>query len=404
MTSADGPLVTGLGMVTRAGLGTAAAWAAAAAGANPAPVADPTLTRLPWPYTHRVPHGLVEQALGTAEAWRHDRFTQLALVAATEALADAGLDPAHWTGDRVGVVCGTAFGGVTTITEQQHELDASGSRFVSPYLLPKSMPNMVAGILALTFGARGPCLATASASASGLTAIGVAAAFLRSGACDLVLTGGADSALTPLCIAGLGQINVLAPDGICRPFSPDRAGFVPAEGAAILVLERPDHARARGARPLARVAGFGSTADAHHPLMPDPAGAGLAAAIRATLHDAEAVPEQIDLVHAHGTGTPAGDAAEARAIAAVLGPGVPVTTAKPYIGHTFGASGAISAALAILGMTRSETFTLPDPFTPDPALPVIPLSGGLRPRHVRSALCQAIGFGGHNTALLLTGI
>jgi 3-oxoacyl-[acyl-carrier-protein] synthase II len=400
MTGPAEIVITGIGMVTRAGLGAPAAWDAIARGPLP-PTIDPALTELPWPYSCRVPDGLVEDAVGPSRAWRYDRYTQLAYLSACEALSDAGLDPAGWDGGRVALLCGTALGGVATIAEQQEAFAAAGTRHVSAYLLPKAMTNMAAGSLAIEFGIRGPCMGVATACASGITALGLAATLLRSGQCDLALAGGAEMPIAPLFVTAMGQLNVLAPDGVCRPFGRARSGFPPGEGAAFLVLERSDHAAARKAAPLARLAGCGGATDAHHLVTPDPSGAGMAAAIRAALRDAAVSPAEIDLVHAHGTGTTSSDAAEALALCSVLGPGRPITATKGLLGHTFGASGAITVALAALGLSRHEVLTSPGPADPDPDLPVRVLSGGVLQLKADLVLCQAHGFGGQNAAAVL---
>jgi 3-oxoacyl-[acyl-carrier-protein] synthase II len=391
--------VTGLGLVTRAGIGAAAAWAAAAGG-RPPPAADPALAGLAWPFTCRVADGVIEDAVGPARSWRYDRYTQLAWLAAREAVASAGLDPGQWDGDRVAVVWGTAIGGAGTVAEQQHAFDLSGARDVSPYLLPKTMTNMAAGSIAVEFGARGPCLGTVTACASGLTALGMAVAMLRAGLADIALAGAAEAAFPPLYIAGFGQMGVLSKAGMCRPFDRDRDGFVPGEGAALLVLERAAHARARRARILALTAGYGASADGYHLAQPDPSGADLAAAIRAALRDAAAGPEDLDVVYAHGTSTRAGDEAEAAALGAAAG-GCPVACVKAAFGHTFGVSGAISAALAVLGIARQQVIPVPEPHHADPALPVEVLSGDAAGHRTDLVLCPAMGFGGQNAAVVL---
>jgi 3-oxoacyl-[acyl-carrier-protein] synthase II len=262
------------------------------------------------------------------------------------------------------------------------------------------MTNMAAGSIAVEFGARGPCLGTVTACASGLTALGMAVAMLRAGLADIALAGAAEAAFPPLYIAGFGQMGVLSKAGMCRPFDRDRDGFVPGEGAALLVLERAAHARARRARILALTAGYGASADGYHLAQPDPSGAGLAAAIRAALRDAAAGPEDLDVVYAHGTSTRAGDEAEAAALGAAAG-GCPVACVKAAFGHTFGVSGAISAALAVLGIARQQVIPVPEPHHADPALPVEVLSGDAAGHRTDLVLCPAMGFGGQNAAVVL---
>ncbi|WAL93209.1 beta-ketoacyl-[acyl-carrier-protein] synthase family protein [Streptomyces sp. Je 1-369] len=397
-----GPVVTGVGMISPAGQGVDANWKTAlTADAEPA-APDPALRGLPWQYSCRVPAYEPQAAVGPARLWRFDRHTQFAYLAATEALTISGLDPADWEAERVAVICGTAVGGAETVAEQQRLLDEHGVDHVSPYLLPKCLPNMAAGALAIEFGARGPCLAPAGACASGSLALATAALLIRSGACDIAIAGGTDAAITPLYVTGLGRMGTLAPDGRCRPFDRDRTGFVVGEGAAMLVLERDEHARARGARPLARLAGCGTTADAHHVAAPDPVGAGAAAAIRTALHEAGAAPREVAYLHAHGTGTRGSDEAEAHAIRAALGEGRTVTSLKALTGHTLGAAGALAAAYTVLSIHHGVVPATAGHRHDDPALPLDVVRGAPRRQQLDIALCQALGFGGQNAALVLS--
>ncbi|MFK8850861.1 beta-ketoacyl-[acyl-carrier-protein] synthase family protein [Streptomyces sp. Ac-502] len=399
------PVVTGVGIVTPAGRGCEPNWAAFVAdlgGSDPGTAAaDPVLDGLPWRYSCRVPDYDPQAAVGASRALRFDRHTQFAHLAALEALEQAGLHPADWDRERVAVVCGTAAGGPETVAEQQRFLDTKGHDHVSPYLLPRCLPNMAAGALAIELGARGPCLSTVASCASGSAAVGVAAMLIRSGACDIALAGAADAAITPLYVTGFGRMGALAEDGRCHPFDSARAGFVVGEGAAVLVVESRRHALGRGARPLARVTGYGATCDAHHVVAPDPTGAGAATAIRGALRAAGAARQDVDCVQAHGTGTQGSDSAEATAIHSALGSDCPVTSHKALTGHTLGAAGAVSAALTVLSLCRGIIPPVAGLRTPDPDLRLRLVRRPTRPPRLELALSQTFGFGGHNAVLAL---
>jgi 3-oxoacyl-[acyl-carrier-protein] synthase II len=265
--------------------------------------------------------------VGRRSALTQDRFTQLALTAAREAVADSGLDPGTWDGARVGVVVGCGLGGVATWEAQHRRMLEQGPQAVSALLIPMLVPNMVAGHLAMDLRATGPNFVTATACASGATAIGAALHLLRDGACDVVLAGGGEAGVSPLMVTGFAQMGALStarldrPATASRPFDAGRDGFVIGEGSGMLVLEREADARARGARVRARVAGYGATADAHHMTAPDPEGNGVIRALRTALAAADVMPDEVDHVNAHGTSTPLNDAAEARAVRKVLGEG-----------------------------------------------------------------------------------
>ncbi|MGW2119098.1 beta-ketoacyl-[acyl-carrier-protein] synthase family protein, partial [Streptomyces zhihengii] len=320
-----GVVVTGLGLVTAAGVGTEPTWRAVCAG-EPTAATDPSLAGLPVDFSCRVPEFDARELLGRRANLLYDRFVQLGLIAADEAVADAGLDPATWDGTRVGVVVGCGLGGAGTWETQHATFLAEGPDQVSSLMMPMMLPNMIAGHLGMRFRATGPNLITATACASGATAIGVARDMLRQGVCDIVLAGGTESAVVPLIVTGFTRMRALStrstsPATASRPFDTDRDGFVIGEGSGILVLERAEHAAARGARVRARLVGYGASADAYHATAPDPSGAGVERALRAALADAGAVPSDVDHVNAHGTSTPLNDLAEARVLARCLGPG-----------------------------------------------------------------------------------
>ncbi|MFE3600358.1 beta-ketoacyl-[acyl-carrier-protein] synthase family protein [Streptomyces sp. NPDC059142] len=316
--------ITGIGMVTAAGVGVERSWERIRAGAGTAASEVPALAGLPADFACAVtdfdPTTLIERK----QVWRLDRSSQLGMVAAHEAVADSGLDRDSWDATRVGVILGNGIGGAATWEKQHSVLLEKGPRRVSPLLVPMLSPNMCAGYVSMMLGALGPSLVTATACASGTTAVGMARELLRSGVCDVVITGGTEAPLVPSLISGFQQMRALADrrddlTATSRPFDADRSGFVAAEGAAVLVLERAEDARARGARIRAMVSGYGASADAHHATAPDPNGRGAELALRAALRDAGVGPDEVDHVNAHGTATLLNDATEARTIRRVLG-------------------------------------------------------------------------------------
>ncbi|MBL1082693.1 beta-ketoacyl-[acyl-carrier-protein] synthase family protein [Streptomyces actinomycinicus] len=399
--------VTGLGLVTAAGIGVEPTWSGVCSGVSTARK-DPALAGIPVDISCTVPGFDARRHVGRRSVLVHDRFTQLAVVAAREAVADAGLDPASWDGARVGVVVGCGLGGVATWEKQYRTLLDDGPGSVSALLIPMLIPNMVAGHLAMEFGARGPNLVTATACASGATAIGTALDLLHDDVCDVVLTGGTESGVVPLMVSGFAQMGALssrrldAPAAASRPFDADRDGFVISEGSGMLVLERQADARARNARTRALLAGYGASADAHHITAPDPEGTGMTAALEAALAQAGATAQDVDHVNAHGTSTPLNDVVEARALRKALGTGPAVTSAKGVLGHALGAAGAIEAALTVLSVERSLIPPTANLSTLDPAVEVDVVAGEPRQRAVEVAVSNSFGFGGQNAVLAFT--
>ncbi|MFG2136442.1 beta-ketoacyl-[acyl-carrier-protein] synthase family protein [Streptomyces sp. NPDC048650] len=397
--------VTGLGLVTPAGTGTAGTWAGVCEGSGTA-AADPALAGLPVALSCRVPGFDPRTHVPGPRPWRHDRFTQFALAAAHEAVADAGLDPTSWDGTRVAVVLGSAAGGVDTYEDQFRKLLDSGPRSVSPLTLPAFLPNMAAGALAIALRANGAVLHTATACASGATAVALAALLLDAGACDIAVAGGADAMITPLCATAFAKMGALSrrrhsPAAASRPFDAARDGFVLAEGAGVLVLERDTDAAARRAPVHAVLAGYGVSADAHHPVAPDPAGRGLRRAMEQALRTAGADPGDVGHINAHGTSTPLNDRTEAAVLHRMFGAGAPsVTAVKGVTGHTMGAAGAIEAALTVLTVEHrlvppTANFQRPEP----DAEPMNLVTGTAHAQEIPLALSNSAGFGGHNTVL-----
>ncbi|WP_031466457.1 beta-ketoacyl-[acyl-carrier-protein] synthase family protein [Sciscionella sediminilitoris] len=400
--------ITGIGLVTPAGLGRAANWTWLCS-AQPTARLTEKLDDAPVGLASTVPDSFdADRLLGRRVARQYDRSTQLALVAARAAVNEARLSPEVIAEARVAVVIGTAFGGTQTFEENHAALLNSGADAVNARFLPKGLVNMVAGILSIELRATGPTMVASTACASGATAIGIGAGLLRSGMADIVVCGGTDAGVTPLQIAGFNKIRALArgvdrePSAACRPFDREHDGFVMAEGAGILVLERIEDARARGAEPFAKLAGYGASSDAYHVTAPHPKGHGARAAIRAACHDAGLAPEEVAHVNAHATSTPTGDAIEAAVLAELL-PEAMVTAPKGVTGHTLGAAGAIEAAytaLALRAQAIPPTANLENPCDRAQGLDLV--TKRVRRTRFDTALSNSFGFGGHNAVLVFT--
>ncbi|WP_329284862.1 beta-ketoacyl-[acyl-carrier-protein] synthase family protein [Streptomyces sp. NBC_01455] len=399
--------ITGLGLITPAGVGREPTWEGTLRGRSAA-ATDPELKDCPVDLSCRIPAMTPEQArIGGGKAWRMGHFSRLAVLAAREAVADAGLDPARWDGTRVAVVIGSGLAGAAHLEEQTLRHHQGGPELVSPALVPMLIPNMAAGEVLLDLGAHGPSLATETACASGASALATARHLLLAGLCDIAVAGGAEAAVTPVITSGFQRMGALSartgdPGAASRPFAADRDGFVIAEGAAVLVLEREADARARGRRAYARLAGVGLSSDAHHPTAPAPGGVHAEVALRAALAEADLRAADVDHVNAHGTSTPLNDLTEAELIGRVLPHRPSVTAPKGVLGHSLGAAGAIEAALTALTIHRSTVPPIANLTADNLAFDLDCVTERPRTQRVRAAVSQSFGFGGHNVVLLLT--
>ena len=351
------------------------------------------------------------RVLDRKEVRRNDRYTQLALVAAREAMDDAGL-PERLEGalaEETGVILGSGLGGSATLFEQIATHVTRGPDRLSPFFVPMAIANMAAGQAGISFGALGPNWGTVSACATSGHAIGEAAETILRGDAEMMIAGGSEAPVVEGLVGAFDAMRALSrrnddPEGACRPFDQGRDGFVIAEGAGALILEELRHAERRGARILAELVGYGASADAQHITDPAPGGAGAVRAARRAIEKAGIRPEEIDHVNAHATGTPGGDPSELAAYRTIFGdhaPNVSITASKSAIGHTLGAAGAIGSIAAILALREgcvppTINLTDPDPVVGD--LDCTPLRP--RAREMRSAMVTAFGFGGHNTVVL----
>jgi beta-ketoacyl-acyl-carrier-protein synthase II len=412
-------VVTGLGLVTPAGRGVAESWEGVLAGKSAASPHEGLLAAgTPVTIACQVPAFDVDAELGRGAKRRLDRFTHLALLAAREAAQHAGLvgdddDPERITEtdpDRVGVLLGSGIGGAETWADEYPRYIEKGPGRVSPMFVPKMLSNTAAGTVAIRTGARGPNLTINTACAAGASAIHVARDLIRSGSADVVLAGGVEAGITGLSVSAFAQMGALSrnPDAATasRPFDVDRDGFVMGEGAGVLVLESAAHAAARGAEVLARIAGAGASADAHHATAPPEDGGGAVLAIRLALEDAGIDLRDIGHINAHGTSTPLNDVAESRALRTVFGDAldaIAVSSTKGVTGHTLGAAGAIEAAFAVLAMRDGLVPPTANLVNQDPEIVLDVVSGAPREVALDAVLSTSMGFGGQNAALVLTG-
>jgi len=401
-------VVTGLGAVTPIGNDVAQYWEGLISGRNG--VADITLfdaSRHACRFAAEVKGFNTAGWLEPKESRRWDRFCQFGVVAAKQAVADAGLEIGDGNGHRVGVAIGSGVGGLLMMETQAHVLADRGPDRVSPFCVPMMIPNMATGLAAIALGARGPSSAVATACAAGSNAIGDAFRTIQLGLADAMVCGGAESAITPLGVAGFASAKALSfrnddPATASRPFDLERNGFVIGEGAGVLVLEALEHAQARGARILAEVVGYGTTCDAHHITAPSPGGVGGAEAMRLALADARLEPEAVDYVNAHGTSTQANDSNETAAIKAALGEHarrIPVSSTKSMTGHLLGGSGGIEAVASILAIGHNLVPPTINYHTPDPACDLDVVPNQAREHAIQVVLSNSFGFGGHNVCL-----
>ncbi len=400
--------VTGVGLVTSAGIGAQRTWDSVTRSTTPKGVGPhPALQGMSCDFSYTVGGFDPEVLLGVATSRLMDRFSQMAVVAAREAVAAAGLDRNVWDGDRVAVVIGSAHGGLPFYDEQNAVLGERGARRVSPKVGLLTPVSGAADSVCRDLGAGGPGLAVSTACASGTHAIGTALQLLRAGACDIAVAGGAESVASRLLVAGANQLKALStrrddPASACRPFDADRDGFVLGEGAGLLVLESLEHARARGATVLAEIAGYGAATDPEATVAPDPEGAGLERALRAALADADLSGADVDHVNAHGTATVVNDLVESAVIARVCGQRPLVTSTKAMTGHTLGACGGIETALTVLALHHQLVPPTANLTSLDPGVLVEVVAKEARSARLDCAVKTSMGFGGFTAALVLT--
>lgn len=341
------------------------------------------------------------------ELRRLDPYAQYAIIAAREAILNAGLDFEKIDRTRVGVIVGSGIGGLEAISVELEKLLTHGPRRVSPFFIPQMISDIAAGHISIEFGLKGPNYATVSACASSGHAIGAGMMAIQRGDADMIVAGGSEAAITPIGIAGFNSMKALStrndePEKASRPFDLDRDGFVMGEGAAIVVIESLEHARARGAHIWAELAGVGFTADAYHLTAPAPGGEGAVRAMQICLKDGEIPLETVDYINAHGTSTPYNDKNETQAIKTVFGPHaykMAINSTKSMTGHMLGAAGAVELIVSALVITHGKIPPTINYTTPDPECDLNYVPNKAIDREVNVAVSNTFGFGGHNACL-----
>ena len=406
-------VVTGLGIVSPVGIGVAAAWDSILAGRSGiARITRFDASAFPSQIAGEVKDFDVSNWLSGKEARRYDTFNHFGLVATMEAIVDAGLADYRGDKERVGVCIGSGIGGLPMIEQTQQAYAHGGLRKISPFFVPGCIINMVAGLVSIHFGYKGPNLATVSACSTANHSLGEAARLIEYGDADIMIAGGAEATVSPLGIGGFCAARALStrnddPATASRPWDVGRDGFVLGEGAGILVLEEHEHAKARGARIYCELAGYGMSADAHHITAPPTDGDGARRSMINALRNAHLEPHDIDYINAHGTSTPLGDLAECVAVTRAFGDHaarLAISSTKSMTGHLLGAAGGIEAvftALAIRDQTAPPTANL---FQQDPQCPLdfVPLEP--RKMKIGAALSNSFGFGGTNATLVFRAI
>lgn len=400
-------VITGTGLVTPLGHNTPDSWAAIVAGQSGIG---------PFTLLEKRDHAInaicevknfdAAEFLGRKEARRRDRFQQFAAVAANEAIAQSGLAITDENRQRIGVILGTGVGGVRTLVEQDHIFHEKGSRRVSPFAITMIMPNGASGMIAIDYGIQGPTHTVSTACASGNDAIGNAYHFIRWGLIDAAVTGGTESILANVALAGFEQAGATSTKSseTPQPFDKNRDGLIVGEGAGILMLESLETAQARGATILAELTGFGQTTDAYHITAPAEGGVGAARAIEIALTDAGLTPADVDYISAHGTATQLNDAGETAAIKRVFGNdayNVAISSTKSMTGHIMGATGAIESVFCVQAIQDQILPPTINYMTPDPDCDLDYVPNVARPSQVKVCLNHAFGFGGHNSVLAI---
>lgn len=402
-------VITGMGTVNPIGNSVAESWEAVHAGkCGIVPITRYDTAGLKVKLAGEVKNLDLETLLGKRECKKMDRFTQLALAASDQAVADSGLDRERENLDRCGIIFSSGIGGFETIEEAYKRAETRGYDSVSPFMIPMIISNMAAGQMAIRYGFRGMCTCVVTACASSNNALGDAFRHIRDGYSEVMLCGGAEAAITPLAMGGFTSMKALSDSADPRrasiPFDAERSGFVMGEGAGALLLESYEHAAARGAKIYAEVIGYGSSCDAYHMTAPAPGGAGGAACMAQALADAGIAPEDVDYINAHGTSTPMNDSCETQAIHTTFGEHarkLMVSSTKSMTGHLLGAAGAVEAIFTALALKEGYVPATIGYQVPDPAcdLDIVPNEG--RKADIRIALSNSLGFGGHNAAVVL---
>jgi len=403
-------VVTGLGLVSPVGIGVEESWSALVAGKSGiGPITLFDASTFPTRIAGEVKGFEPDRFMDRKEARRNDRFIQFGLAAADMAWKDSGLDMAKEDPERVGAIVGSGLGGLATIEDWHKTYLEKGVKKIGPFFVPSLIVNLAPGQITLRYGMKGPSFSTVSACATGNHAIGDAMLYIERGMADVIMAGGAEATITPLGIGGFCAARALserndAPEKASRPFDKGRDGFVAGEGAGLLVLEEYEHARARGARIYAELAGYGCSSDAYHVTAPAPEGEGGQRAMRMALRDAGLNPEQVGYINAHGTSTPQGDVAECQGIGKVFGDharkGLMVSSTKSMVGHLLGAAGGAESVVTVLSIARGVVHPTVNVDEQDPECPLDVVPNQAREVKVEVAMTNSFGFGGTNAVLI----
>jgi 3-oxoacyl-[acyl-carrier-protein] synthase II len=402
-------VITGMGAMTPLGESVDAFWdglVSGRSGVGPMRQADPA--DYPCKISGEVSEFDPERYIDKRESRRMARFSQLAVAAAGQAMEDAGLTPDSLNGERTGVVLGNGNGGFPTIDASMRVLVDRGGMRMSPFFFPMVLPNMASGNVSRLFGALGPSSTIVTACAASTQSIGEATEMIRRGSADVMITGGSEAGISQLGLAGFAVMRALTsrnddPGLASRPFDADRDGFVPSEGAGIMIVESLEHAQGRGATIHAEIVGYGTSSDAHHQFQPDDDGAGASRAIRWALADAGLGPHQVDYINAHGTSTLLNDSSETMAIKRAFGDfayTVPISATKSMIGHALGGAGAMEAIACVRTIRDGILHPTINYTTPDSACDLDYVPNDARKKDVRVVLSNSFGFGGQNACLV----
>jgi 3-oxoacyl-[acyl-carrier-protein] synthase II len=402
-------VVTGIGVISALGTGVEKNWNALLQGKSGVDrITRFDASELPTQIAGEVKDFNAEEFIDKKEIKKMDLFIQYALATAEMAMQDSALVINEENAERVGVLVGSGLGGLPTIEKYHEALAEGGYKKVSPFFIPMLIINLAPGQISIRYGAKGPNFSVVSACAAGTHAIGEAYHVIRRGDADAMITGGAESTITPLAIAGFNAMKALStrnddPQGASRPFDKDRDGFVMGEGAGILVLEEYEAAKARGAKIYAEVVGYGLSGDAYHLTAPAPEGEGAARCMKMALKGARLNPDEVDYINAHGTSTPFNDYYESLAIKSALGAHsrkVMVSSTKGMTGHALGAAGGIEAVFSLLAMERSVVPPTINYQTPDPDCDLDYVPNTARQATVNVAMSNSLGFGGTNATII----
>ncbi|MDE2861658.1 MAG: beta-ketoacyl-ACP synthase II [Chloroflexota bacterium] len=403
-------VVTGMGAVTPLGSSVEQFWdglVAGRSGIGPITLCD--TTNYPTRIAGEIPDFEPDKYINSRESRRMARFSQVSLAAAYMAMEDASLDLEREDSERIGVLLGNGAGGLSTTQDACEAMNEKGAMRINPFFIPMMLPNMAAANVARLVGAKGYNSTVVTACAASNQAIGEAAEAIRRGAVDVVLAGGSEASISEIGLSGFCILKALSthndePERASRPFDANRDGFVPAEGAAILVLESLEHALERGAPILAEVAGYGASSDAFHAVQPDENGEGACRAMRWALENAGITTAEVDYINAHGTSTPLNDAVETMAIKSLFGErayAVPISSTKSMIGHALGGAGALEAVACVKTILDGIIHPTVNQETPDPACDLDYVPNEARRQPVNVVLSNSFGFGGQNTCIVL---